>query len=182
MIDGAARVARICIAITPINRIAIGGPANERHFSVCCCRPGVGQQAFRHSMIMVGPVGLYMCVAGICAEIEHTLPQRFNPPRIGAIGQIALRRRGGSSGAGACGSWIEFYAVARGVTLAAALTGASVIDAAIDWMVMVLGLPVPGKVPTAWSGKPLAESTRRPVLHVQLQLDVSVPAALKLPV
>ena len=72
--------------------------------------------------------------------------------------------------------------VIPGVTLAAALIGVSDIGVATDCTVMVFGLPVPGKVPTGWSGSPLAASERRVALQVQLQLDVKVPAALKTPV
>ena len=42
---------------------------------------------------------------------------------------------------------------------------------------MVLGLPAFGKVPTAWSGTPLAASTREVLPQVQLAVLVSITEA-----
>jgi hypothetical protein len=50
------------------------------------------------------------------------------------------------------------------------------MEAETDWALMVLGLPLLGKVPTAWLGRPFPVRVRRLPEQVQLQVAVSVPA------
>ena len=66
--------------------------------------------------------------------------------------------------------------VMPGETLAEALDGVSVIEAETVWALIVFGLPVLGKVPTAWLGRPLPVRLRRELEQVQFQVAVSVPA------
>jgi hypothetical protein len=65
----------------------------------------------------------------------------------------------------------------RGVATVVA-SGVNVAEAATFCTVMVLGLLGLGKLPMAWSGRPLALSERRLLLQDQLAVAVAVKVAL----
>jgi hypothetical protein len=58
--------------------------------------------------------------------------------------------------------------------------GDKVYAADTDWLEIVFGLFVLGKVPTSWSGRPFAVSTRELLVHDQLDVLVAFTEAVLL--